>query len=91
MIIPLDSHDLEDLKAFGINEGEYPAEELLENGPEFVFPSDKEDFKIRIFKENGRHYIELPDDFEPAYKGEYVSFNDGEFVGEPGKVWGIFH
>jgi len=91
MIIPLDKYDLKALEAFGIGEGEYPVESFIEGGTEFAFPSEKDDFKIKIFKIDGKYFAELPDYLEPANEGKYLSFNDGEYVDSPGKIWAIYH
>jgi hypothetical protein len=89
MIIPLDEHDLKILNNRGLKEGEYPVESFIEGGTEFLFPSEKNDFKIRIFKQNGKYYAELPE-LEPANEGKYLDLLPGEYIEQPDKIWAIF-
>jgi len=64
-------------------------ESFIEGGTEFVFPSEKNDFKIKIFKQNGKTVAELPE-LEPANEGKYLDLLPGEGTGYPGQIWAIY-
>jgi len=89
MIISLTKSNIKMLEAYKIGEGEYPVESFIEGGTEFVFPSDKNDFKIRIFKQDERYFAEVPD-LEPANEGIFLDFLPGEYTQYPGKIWAIY-
>jgi len=77
------------LKAFELGEGDFSAEKLDINA-EFIFPSKKEDFKIRIFKKEGVLFAELPDDLGYHNDGKLLDFQDGSYMEYPGKIWAIY-
>jgi len=66
-IVRLDDNDKRFLNTMHIGPGDYSAED---NQVSFMFPSDKNDFTLRIFEEGGEMYAEFPDAIEPAYEGK---------------------
>jgi len=88
MIIKLDDSDKRLLNNIGISRGVYSAE----GDTDFIFPSEKEDFNIRIFEENGELFAEFPDSIEPAYEGKTLDLTAGEDHSQTlaGKVVAIY-
>ncbi|MDD1695109.1 MAG: hypothetical protein LUQ71_10335 [Methanoregula sp.] len=88
MNIKLDESDRALLENAGLNPGEYPAE----GDTDFIFPSDKKDFVIRVYEENGGLYAEIPDDIKPANDGEVLDLTAGEDHSDKlaGKIVAIF-
>jgi|Deesub1362B_J571_1020462.scaffolds.fasta_scaffold02162_1 hypothetical protein len=88
MIIRLSEIDINVLKSYGIDEGEYSIE-ILPTESDFVFPVENGP-KIKILKKNGTYFIELPDEVKPAYTGHTVDLIPGEEMGYPEKIRAIF-
>jgi hypothetical protein len=88
MNIKLDESDRALLDNVGLDLGEYPAE----GSTDFIFPSDKKDFTIRVYEENGELYAEIPDDIKPANNGEVLDLTAGEDHSDnlAGKIVAIF-
>ncbi len=88
MIIRLSKSEVNVLKSFGIDEGEYSIR-ILPTESDFIFP-EKQGPKIRIFRRDCAYFVELPEELKPAYTGHTVDLFDGELIGEPEKIWGMF-